>query len=124
MKNPVYVKKVAFNDAGQIDSIAVVAIESDFSDACDSDIRIAFKSNVGQRVILYANEVEFSILLEIRNYLRKYYGIDEDVYAWQCIHNALDLIESEGKKVNLPNKELNHILKKYYEVFVSPKVNK
>ena len=117
MKNPVYVKKVAFNDAGQIDSIAVVAIESDFSDACDSDIRIAFKSNVGQRVILYANEVEFSILLEIRNYLRKY-------YAWQCIHNALDLIESEGKKVNLPNKELNHILKKYYEVFVSPKINK
>ena len=124
MKNPVYVKKVAFNDAGQIDSIAVVAIESDFSDACDSDIRIAFKSNVGQRVILYANEVEFSILLEIRNYLRKYYGIDEDVYAWQCINNALDLIESEGKKVNLPNKELNHILKKYYEVFVSPKINK
>ena len=51
-------------------------------------------------------------------------GIDEDVYAWQCIHNAWDLIESEGKEVNLPNKELNHILKKYYEVFVSPKVNK
>ena len=69
MNNPIYVKKVAFNDAGQIDSIAVTAMESDFSDACDSDVRIAFKGNVGKRVVLYANEVESSILLEIRNYL-------------------------------------------------------
>lgn len=124
MEHPVYVKKISCESLGQIDSIAVTALESDFSDACDSDIRIAFKGNVGKRVILYANEVEMSVLLEIRNYLRKYYGIDEDVYAWQCIHNAWDLLDSEGETVNLPHKELNHVLKKYYEVFVAPKVNK
>ena len=120
MNNPVYVKKIAFDGMGQIDSIAVTALESDFSDACDSDIRIAFKGNVGKRVILYANEVELPVLLEIRNYLRKYYGANEDVRAYQYVLNAWDLIESEGKKVNLPNKELNYILKKYYETFVRP----
>jgi hypothetical protein len=120
IENPVYVKKVAFNDAGQIDSIAVTAMESDFSDACDSDIRIAFKSNIGKRVILYANEVEFSVLLEIRNYLRKYFGVNEDAYAFLNVMNAWDLLESEGKTVNLPNKDLRHILNKYYDIFVEP----
>ena len=120
MNNPVYVKKIAFDGMGQIDSIAVTALESDFSDACDSDIRIAFKGNVGKRVILYANEVELPVLLEIRNYLRKYYGANEDVRAYQYVLNAWNLIESEGKEVNLPNKELNYILKKYYETFVRP----
>lgn len=120
MNNPVYVKKIAFDGMGQIDSIAVTALESDFSDACDSDIRIAFKGNVGKRVILYANEVEMPVLFEIRNYLRKYYGANEDVRAYQYVLNAWNLIESEGKKVNLPNKELNYILKKYYETFVRP----
>ena len=124
MDNPVFVKKVSINGLGQVESIAVTALNSDFSDACDSDIRIAFKGNVGKRVILYANEVEISILLEIRNYLRKYFGIDEDVWAWQCIHNAWDLLDSEGEVMNLPHKELNHILKKYYETYVLPKINK
>ena len=57
MDNPVFVKKVSINGLGQVESIAVTALNSDFSDACDSDIRIAFKGNVGKRVILYANEL-------------------------------------------------------------------
>ena len=62
MKNTVYVKKLDVN-IDNVDSVAVTAIESDFSDACDADVRIAFKdNNIGKRVILYANEVEESIL--------------------------------------------------------------
>ena len=62
MQNTVYVKKL---DVGlhNVDSVAVTALENDFSDACDADVRVAFNDNhIGQRVILYANEVEESIL--------------------------------------------------------------
>jgi len=65
--NPVYVKKFDIT-LPNVDSVAITAIESDFSDACDSDVRIAFNdNNIGKRVVLYANEVETSILLAIRD---------------------------------------------------------
>lgn len=63
-ENTVYVKKLNI-DLPNVDSVAITCLESDFSDACDADIRIAFNSNVGTRVILYANEVETSILQAI-----------------------------------------------------------
>ena len=65
-ENPVYVKKLNI-DLPNVDSVAITCLESDFSDACDADVRIAFNSNVGKRVILYANEVETSILESIKN---------------------------------------------------------
>ena len=66
MKNTVYVKKLDV-DLHNVDSVAVTALENDFSDACDADLRIAFNdTNIGKRVILYANEVETSILEKIK----------------------------------------------------------
>lgn len=124
MANTVYVKKVCIPDVGNVDSIAITAIESDFSDACDSDIRIAFKGNVGKRVILYANEVEMSILLEIRNYLRKWFGQNEDVDAWQKAMNRIDECEGSGFATDLSAPYMKHILDKYYLTFVSPVMNK
>ncbi len=65
LENIVYVRKLDLS-LPNIDSVAVTALESNFSDACDADVRIAFKdNNIGQRVILYANEVETSILEKI-----------------------------------------------------------
>ncbi len=66
MENTVYVKKLDVN-LGNIDSVAITALESDFSDACDADVRIAFlDKKIGKRVILYANEVETSVLEKIK----------------------------------------------------------
>jgi hypothetical protein len=124
LTNTVYVKKVCIPDVGNVDSVAVTALESDFSDACDSDVRIAFKGNVGKRVVLYANEVELTILLEIRNYLRKWFGQNEDVDAWQKAMNRIDQCESTGFGTDLKTPYMKHIFEKYYETFVSPVVNK
>ena len=124
MTNTVYVKKVCIPDVGNIDSVAVTALESDFSDACDSDVRIAFRGNVGKRVILYANEVETSILLEIRNYLRKWFGQNEDVDAYQKAMSRIDQCTGSGFGTDLTATYMQHILKKYYDTFVSPVVNK
>lgn len=124
MNNPVYVKKILTPDVPNVDSIAVTALESNFSDACDSDVRIAFNSNVGTRVILYANEVELSILLEIRNYLRKWFGIDEDVDAYQKAMNRINDMNGSGFGTDLTEPYMKHIFKKYYETFVEPKENK
>lgn len=124
MTNTVYVKKVCIPDVGNVDSVAITALESDFSDACDSDIRIAFKGNVGTRVILYANEVEITILLAIRNYLRKWFGQNEDVNAWQKAMNRIDECEGSGFATDLTAPYMKHILDKYYWTFVSPVVDK
>lgn len=65
LTNIVYVKKFDIT-LPNIDSVAITALESDFSDSCDSDVRIAFNDhNIGKRVIFYANEVETSILNKI-----------------------------------------------------------
>jgi len=117
--NTVYVKKITLNSVLNVDSIAVTAMESDFSDACDSDLRIAFNdTNIGKRIILYANEVEYSVLVIIYEYLRKIFGANKDEFAFNYVMNAWDIIESEGKTVNLPNKELMYILTKFKETFV------
>lgn len=123
MTNTVYVKKICIPDLGNVDSVAITAIESDFSDACDSDIRIAFKGNVGTRVILYANEVEINVLLEIRNYLRKWFGENEDVDAWRKAMKRIDDCEYSGFETDLTAPYMKHILDKYYLAFVSPVVN-
>ena len=124
MTNTVYVKKVCIPDVGNVDSVAVTALENDFSDACDSDVRIAFRGNVCKRVILYANEVELSILLEIRNYLRKWFGQNEDVDAYQKAMSRIDQCTGTGFGTDLTATYMQHILKKYYDTFVSPVVNK
>lgn len=124
MTHPVYVKKILTPDVPNVESITVTALESDFSDACDSDIRIAFKGNVGKRVILYANEVEFSILLEIRNYLRKWFGINADVDAYQKAMNRIDDMNGAGFGTDLTEPYMKHIFRKYYDTFVAPHVNK
>jgi len=120
MTNIVYVKKVCIPDVGNVDSVAITALESDFSDACDSDIRIAFKGNIGKRVILYANEVELSILLEIRNYLRKWFGQNADIDAYQKAMRRIEQCNSSGFGTDLTSSYMQHILKKYYDTFVSP----
>jgi len=120
LTNTVYVKKIALVDSvTNVDSIAVTAMESDFSDACDSDLRIAFNDkNIGKRIILYANEVEYSVLVIIYEYLRRMFGANKDEFAYNYVMNAWDILESEGKTVNLPNKELMYILNKFKETFV------
>ena len=63
--NPVFVKKLdlsqvdklkLWNSNSWIDSVAVTATEEDFSDACDSDIRVAINDGLGHRNFLYINE--------------------------------------------------------------------
>ena len=119
LTNTVYVKKIVLDSVLNVDSIAVTAMESDFSDACDSDLRIAFNDkNIGKRIILYANEVEYSVLIIIYEYLRRIFGANKDEFAYNYVMNAWDILESEGKTVNLPNKELMYILTKFKETFV------
>jgi hypothetical protein len=64
--NPVFVKKLdlsqvdklkLWNSNSWIDSVAVTATEEDFSDACDSDIRVAINDGLGHRNFLYINEL-------------------------------------------------------------------
>jgi hypothetical protein len=124
MTNTVYVKKVCIPDVGNVDSIAVTALESDFSDACDFDVRIAFRGNVGKRVILYANEVETSVLLEIRNYLRKWFGQNEDIDAYQKAMSRIEQCNGSGFGTDLTSSYMMHILDKYYDTFVAPVINK
>lgn len=124
LTHTVYVKKVLTPDVPNVESVAITALESDFSDSCDSDIRIAFKCNVGKRVILYANEVELSVLLEIRNYLRKWFGINEDVDAYQKAMKRIDEMNGAGYGTDLSAPYMKHIFAKYYTTFVSPHVNK
>ena len=63
-ENPVYVKKFDLNrleipgSLGWIDSVAVTALGKDFSDACDSDVRVAINDGKGHRSFLYINELE------------------------------------------------------------------
>lgn len=124
MTNTVYVKKVCIPDVGNVDSIAVTALESDFFDACDSDVRIAFRGNVGKRVILYANEVETSVLLEIRNYLRKWFGQNADIDAYQKAMSRIEQCKCSGFGTDLTSSYMMHILDKYYDTFVAPVINK
>ena len=121
MTNTVYVKKVCIPDVGNVDSVAVTALESDFSDACDSDVRIAFRGNVGKRVILYANEVETSILIEIQNYLRKWFGENEDVDAYQKAMMRIEDCNNCGYPTDLTSSYMTHILNKFKETFVDKK---
>ena len=119
LTNTVYVKKIVLDSVPNIDSVAITALESDFSDACDSDLRIAFNdTNIGKRIILYANEVEYSVLVFIYEYLRRMFGANKDEYAFNYVMNAWNILENEGKNVNLPNKELMYILTKFKETFV------
>lgn len=126
MINKVYVKKINTSDIkglSNIDSIAVTALENDFSDACDSDLRIAFNdTNIGKRVILYANEVELSVLQHILNRLYSVYGKNEDDYAFRTVINAIKSLRQKGEKVNLPENELYHILNKFYDLTIDEKL--
>lgn len=114
MTNKIYVKKILTPNIANIDSIAVTALESDFSDACDSDLRIAFNDkNIGKRVILYANEVEYGILEGIQNYLRTNYGKNKDEDCYNQVVNQISYLESQGVPTNLPMNELRYILMRF-----------
>ena len=67
-----------------------------------------------------ANEVELSILLKIRNYLRKWFGQNEDVDAYQKAMNRIEQCNGSGFGTDLTATYMQHILKKYYDTFVSP----
>ena len=122
LTNKVYVKKIVTDGIPNVDSVAVTALENDFSDACDSDLRIAFNdTNIGKRVILYANEVEYSILMKIYEYLRYTFGADEDEYAYYYVTRAWSNLMDEGEHVNLPNRELKYILNRFKEEILDKK---
>lgn len=123
MIHTVYVKKVVIDyDIPNVDSVAVTALENDFSDACDSDLRIAFiDMNIGKRVILYANEIEYPVLQVIYEYLRSKFGDNEDEFAYFYVKNYWDYLDKCGETVNLPNRELRYILDKFKETFVDKK---
>ena len=122
MTHKVYVKKVVIDDVPNVESVAVTALENDFSDACDSDLRIAFTDmNIGKRVILYANEIEYSILQTIYEYLRSKFGDNEDEFVYFYVKNYWDYLNSRGEEVNLPHRELRYILDKFKETFIDKK---
>lgn len=93
LENTIYVKKLDIKNLPNIDSIAVTCLESDFSDACDCDVRVAFNDRkVGKRVILYANECGIDILNAIRENILNFYTehrLNIDNY-----HKTLKLIET------------------------------
>ena len=123
MNNPVFVKKISINGLGQVESIAVTALNSDFSDACDSDVRIAFNSNVGKRVVLYANEVEISILIEIQNYLRKLLGKNADIDAYLKVMARIEQCAKTGFPTDLTTPYVKYILNKFKETFIDENKN-
>lgn len=93
LTHPVYVKKIDIN-LPNVDSVAITCFESDFSDASDSDVRIAFNNIVGTRVILYANEVEVSILEKI--YESICHDINDNKWALSLIREAVELVGDGG----------------------------
>ena len=119
--NTVYVKKVCIHNVGNIDSVAVTALESDFSDACDSDVRIAFRGNVGKRIILYANEVETSILVEIQHYFRKLFVKNADIDAYQRAMTRIDQCNKLGLETDLTTPYMKYILDKFKKTFIDKK---
>jgi len=123
-KNTVYVKKVLTPDVENIDSVAIISMESNFSDACDSDIRVAYYSNICKRIIVYANELPTSILLDILEYLRKQFVQNEDVNAFMKAMARIDQMNEVGMGTDLTTSYMKHILQKYYDTFVSPIINK
>ena len=70
-ENPVYVKKIDLRKLeipgmdGWIDSVAVTSLAQDFSDACDSDVRVAINDGKGHRNFLYINELSSLTVNEI-----------------------------------------------------------
>ena len=121
LTNKVYVKKVNTSGLDNVDSIAVTAIESDFSDACDSDVRIAFNSPLGKRVVLYANEVDYGVLIGIFNYLRNLFGKDVDEDCYQRVISQIEYMKKIDAPLNLPSDALHHILKRYKEEILDNK---
>ena len=119
LTNPVYVKKLKTTGLSNIDSIAITALESDFSDACDSDLRIAFNdTNIGKRIILYANEVESSILISIRAYLMKEFGLTKDENMWINAMNYMQINPTDYQNVEIPRKVLDYILTRFKEEII------
>lgn len=89
--NPIYVKKLNIEGVDGVDSIAITAIQSDFEDACDSDIRVAFNDhNIGKRVILWANEVSGEVLNKILDaVIKKYYPISK-IHHWKTLWDIVE----------------------------------
>ena len=121
LTNKVYVKKINIAGLDNIDSIAVTAIESDFSDACDSDVRIAFNTTLGKRIILYANEVDLGVLKGIYDFLRKLFGSDIDEDCYQRVMKQIEYMKKIDAPLNLPSDALHHILKRYKEEILDNK---
>lgn len=118
-ENTVYVKKIDLN-IGNIESIAITSLSSDFNDSCDSDVRIAFKdTNISKRIILYANEVETSILETIYNYLNERFVLSKDKYHYKQIIDQLNYLDFNNVNVNLPRKSLDYILHKFKTSFLT-----
>ncbi len=110
LTNTVYVKKLNIN-LGKIESIAITSLEYDFSDCCDSDLRIAFNdTNIGKRVILYANEVEYSILREIFNYLKVEYSETIEEKNYNILIKDIDSQSISGPNVSVNLSALKFIL--------------
>jgi len=113
LTNTVYVKKHDIK-LPNIDSIAITAMNNDFSDACDSDLRIAFNDgNIGKRVILYANEIETPVLFSILEYFTNLYKNEKDLQAYNDVVNQLDYMERNHISLNLPANPLKYILMRF-----------
>lgn len=110
MTNTVYVKKLNVN-FGKVESLAITSLEYDFSDCCDSDLRIAFlDKNIGKRVILYANEVEYSILQEIFNYLKVEYSETLEEKNYNILIKDINSQATAGPNVSVNYSALQFIL--------------
>lgn len=116
LTNTVYVKKVSLDNFLGVDSIAITSLKEDFSDSCDSDLRIAFNDkNIGKRIIVYANELDTEKLEKIQHII---YNNSPEFKAYDAVMKQIDYMNKNNVKINLPYNELMYILNKYKETIL------
>jgi hypothetical protein len=116
MTNTVYVKKVSLNNYLGFDSISITSLTKDFSDSCDSGVRIAFNdTNIGKRVIVYANELDVQVLDKLCRFL---YNNCPEAKAYDAVMEQIEYNNKNNIKINLPYNELMLILKTFKEVIL------
>jgi len=81
--NPVYVKKINIGEEAGFESVSVTSLDYTFDDVADCDIRVAINDrNIGKRVIAYINELDYSDIQKIHDWLKAKYctSLEEKTY--------------------------------------------
>ena len=128
MMNTVYVKKIDIKGVDNVDSIAITCLEKDFSDACDCDVRVAFNdTNIGQRPVMYINEMNQYSIEKIYKYITTLYSqIEKDMKAYNKVCEMYNRVTKEGTLSIFFSEELKslkYILNRFNKVIINKNEN-